>query len=72
MKPEAYRESRRELAGWPVRVTSYRLGERYLARVDNVEPGATIARAEGPTREQAEAEACAEAERRLARTRRRP
>jgi len=59
-----------ELEGWPVAIVSYRLGETYYCEVDNVSPGARIARSEGPTREAAEAAAIADARRRLARTRR--
>ena len=72
MKPEDHSERTLELAGWPVRVISYKLGDKYLATADNVSPGANIARAQGPTKEEAEREVLAKAEERLARTRKMP
>ena len=69
MRAEAYQRRREELAGWPVGIASYRLGERFVCEIDNVSPGARLARAEGATREEAERAAMADAERRLARTR---
>ncbi len=59
-----------EIAGWPVRVCSYRLGDTFYCTVDNVDPGARIARGMGATREQAEGLALERAEARLAGTRR--
>jgi hypothetical protein len=69
MRTEDYQRRRDELAGWPVGIVSYKLGERFICEVDNVSPGARLARAEGGTREEAEQRALATAERRLARTR---
>ena len=69
MRAEAYQRRREELAGWPVGIASYRLGERFVCEIDNVSPGACLARAEGATREEAEGAAMAAAERRLAQTR---
>jgi hypothetical protein len=68
-RAEGFQSRRTELAGWPVRVTSYRLAGRFRSEVDNVDPGAVIARGEGATREAAEAEACGKAVERLGRTR---
>lgn len=68
-KAEEYQQHRTELAGWPVRVTSYRLGERWICEIDNVDPGAMVARAEGDSRAAAEAAATTKAEQRLGRTR---
>ena len=59
-----------ELVGWPVKVTSYALDGAYHATVDNVSPGAWIARAEGATKAAAETKALAIAQERLAKTRR--
>ena len=59
-----------ELSGWPARVRSYRIGARWHARVDNVSPGATVARGNGATREEAEEDALAAARARFAHTRR--
>ncbi|MEN8374725.1 MAG: hypothetical protein ABFS34_04695 [Gemmatimonadota bacterium] len=71
IKPEDWAERRLELAGWSVRVVSYRLGDTYLCTVDNVDPGARVARGRGSTREEAEGVAIDRAETRLAATRRR-
>jgi hypothetical protein len=68
MRAEDYRRRRQELAGWPVAIVSYKLADRFICEIDNVNPGARVARAEGATREEAEAAAMATAERRLART----
>jgi hypothetical protein len=69
MRAEAYQRRREELAGWPVGIASYRLGERFVCEIDDAGSGARLARAEGPTRDAAERDAVATAERRLARTR---
>lgn len=70
MKPQEYVRRKDEIGGWPVTVVTYRLGERRYCKVDNVDPGALIARAEGASREEAEQEALEKATRRLGRTRR--
>ena len=72
MRAEDYQRRREELAGWPVGVVSYRLGDHYVCEIDNVSPGARIARGEGATREEAEQQAREAATRRLGRTRLHP
>ena len=72
MKSEDFQESREEMGGWAVNVVSYRIGDRFYCTIDNVDPGARIARAEGATREEAETAARDKAERYLQQTRRRP
>jgi len=72
MKPEDYRETSFELAGWPVHLVSYKLGDTYRCKIDNVSPGAQVARGEGATRDEAEQTTIEKAERRLAATRRVP
>jgi hypothetical protein len=69
MRAEDYQRRRQELAGWPVGIVSYRLGDRFICEIDNANPGARVARAEGSTREEAERAAIETAERRLGRTR---
>jgi hypothetical protein len=69
MQAEGYQTRRDELAGWPVTITSYKIGTIYHCVIDNVDPGARVARGEGATREVAEAQATEAATRRLARTR---
>jgi hypothetical protein len=69
MRAEDYQRRRQELAGFPVGIVSYRLGDRFICEIDNVSPGARVACAEGATREEAERAAIETAERRLGRTR---
>jgi hypothetical protein len=69
MRTEEYAERTDEVAGWGVRVTSFRTGEQYHATVENTAVGARIARGSGATRESAEGEALVRAERRLLQTR---
>ena len=69
MKVEDYQERKLEVGGWPVNLTSYRLGEVYHAKADNVSPGAALARTTGATREEAEKKALDRAGQLLARTR---
>ncbi|MCB9597384.1 MAG: hypothetical protein H6719_31960 [Sandaracinaceae bacterium] len=47
-------------------MTSYLVGVRYSARVDNIDPGGIIGRGRGATREEAETLALDDAELRLA------
>ena len=70
MKVEEHRELKMEIAGWPVHLTSYRIGETYHCTVDNVSPGAAVARASAATREEAEKIALEKATERLGRTKR--
>jgi hypothetical protein len=70
MKAEEYSQRQLEIEGWPLKLTSYRLGDAFFCQADNVSPGAWIARASGKTREQAEGKALADARRLLLRTRR--
>ena len=69
LRPEEYRRRRDELAGWQVNIVSYKLGGRYCCEVDNVSPGARLARGEGATREEAETRALDKARTLLAGTR---
>ena len=69
MKAEEYQERTVEVLGWPVNLTSYRLGEVFHCKADNVSPGAALARTTGATREEAENKALERAEHLLGRTR---
>jgi hypothetical protein len=53
-----------------VNVTSWRLGQTWHAKADNVSPGAALARITASTKEEAEAKAIARARELLSRTRR--
>ena len=65
MTPEEYQERKEALPPYTVHITSYRLGDIYHCTVDNVDPGAVIARSKGSTREEAEAMALRSAINRL-------
>lgn len=71
MKSEQYQERRIEISGWPVRLTSYRVGEKYVCQADNVSPGACLARFTAETAEQAETQAISKASYLLGKTQRR-
>ena len=66
---DGYQRRKQRLGGWEIGVSSYKLGNRYCCEVDNVSPGTRLARREGPTRAEAEAQALNEARKMLARTR---
>jgi len=70
VKPEEHAERTLDVSGWPLRITSYRIGEVWHAKADNVSPGAWFARTTGTTRTDAEDAAVAQARGRLERTRR--
>jgi hypothetical protein len=70
MKAEDYTERTETMDTWPIHIVTYRLGEKYYCTIDNVDPGARFARAEGATREDAERVALEKARRYLRQTRR--
>jgi hypothetical protein len=70
MKPEGYARRQQELAGWAIAIETYKLGDVDHCTTFNVDPGARFARADGSTREEAEARALEKAARYLAQTRR--
>ena len=70
IRAEEYEEEMIELAGWPARISTYRIGERWSAKVDNVSPGAIVARGEGLSRASAKDDALARARKRFELTRR--
>jgi hypothetical protein len=72
MKAEGYERRRQELGGWPIEIETYQVGDVFYCTINNVDPGARFARAEASTREEAEKQALAKAERYLAQTRRHP
>lgn len=72
MNSEQFQERKIEIAGWPVNIASYRLGDVWHSKADNVSPGAALARASGITREEAEQKAIARAGELLSRTQRHP
>lgn len=70
MKAAEFEERRLEVAGWDVNLSSYRLGTEWHCKADNVSPGASLARATGATRQEAEEKALLHARTLLARTKR--
>lgn len=72
MKAEEYTERNETIDRWPVHIVTYRIGDSYYCTIDNVDPGARFARAEGATREDAERTALEKAKKYLGQTRRRP
>jgi len=68
---QGFQEREIEIAGWPVRLTSYRIGEQYICQADNVSPGACLARMSASTAEEAESQAISKARHLLGKTRRR-
>lgn len=70
MKTEEYQERQLEIESWPVKLTSYRIGESFYCTADNVSPGAALARTSGQTREEAENAAIERARSKLATTKR--
>jgi len=72
MKAEDYTERKDDIDGWPVNIVTYRIGDKYCCAIDNVDPGARFARAEGATREEVERVALEKAQRYLKQTRKFP
>ncbi len=66
-----FEERQLEIDGWPVKLTSYRVGEQYICQVDNVSPGACLARFSAATAEEAESQALSKARHLLSKTKRR-
>jgi hypothetical protein len=62
---EGHESEQAEINGVQIKVTSYQIGERYFCHVTNIDPGATIARGEGDTREEAREVALSKATHRL-------
>ncbi len=69
MKAENYTERRDVIDRWPVNIVTYGIGDTYYCTIENVDPGARIARADGATREEVERAALAKAQRYLKQTR---
>ena len=71
MKPEQFNRREARIAGWDVCVTSYKLGDTFYCKVDNVSPGAIVSRGRGPSLDEAEQQAIDSAMKALYATRRR-
>lgn len=53
MNTEHYQDELKEINGFLVHITTYKIGDEYFCHVTNADPGATIARAAGKTVEEA-------------------
>lgn len=65
-----FQERQIDIDGWPVKLTSYRVGDQYVCQADNVSPGAVLARFSAATREEAQSQAISKARHLLSQTRR--
>ena len=72
MKAENYTARRDTIDGWPINIVTYSIGGKYYCMIDNVDPGARFARAEGPARDEVERKALEKAKKYLGQTRRFP
>ncbi|HUE01141.1 MAG TPA: hypothetical protein VMR62_16325 [Bryobacteraceae bacterium] len=70
MNAEEYHERIVDVEPWQVKLTSYKLGDTYHCKADNVSPGAALARTTGAKREEAEQKALDRARQLLSRTQR--
>jgi hypothetical protein len=52
LKADDFSVNTREISGLTVNITSYKIGSRYYCHIDNVEPGATIVRLDGESKEE--------------------
>ena len=68
LKAEEYTTRRERVGQFEISIMSYRLGDTYYCSVDNVDPGAVVARADGTTRAEAEGAAVEKARRRVGKT----
>lgn len=66
-----FQERRIDIDGWPVKLTSYRAGNKFVCQADNVSPGATLARFSADSAEAAESQAISKARHLLSKTRKR-
>jgi hypothetical protein len=70
VRAEGYEKRRQPLGGWEIEIETYRVADMFYCTINNVDPGARFARAEGTTREEAEARALEKAEKYIKQTRR--
>lgn len=70
-KAEQFQERQLDIDGWPVKLTSYKVGDKYVCQADNVSPGACLSRFSADTAEEAETQAISKARHLLGKTKRR-
>jgi hypothetical protein len=69
-KTSQFAERQIDFEGWQIRLTSYKVGEKFVCQADNVSPGACLARFSAATPEEAESQALSKAKHLLGKTRR--
>jgi len=52
LKADDFSVATREISGLTVNITSYKIGKRYYCHIDNVDPGATIVRLDGESKDE--------------------
>jgi hypothetical protein len=70
VKPADVSRRQQTLAGWPIVIETYRLGEMYYCSISSADPGARVARAGASSKEEAERVALEKAEHWISKTRR--
>jgi hypothetical protein len=70
MRAEDFESRELEIGGWPVKVTSYKLGDSYITEIEASATGSGIARGIAASSEESWKQASEAATRRLLRTRR--
>ena len=65
LKADDFNVNTREISGLTVNITSYKIGKRYYCHIDNVDPGATIVRMDGESKDEVIQTALERAMRRL-------
>jgi hypothetical protein len=65
LKADDYSINTREIYGLTVNITSYKIGNRYYCHIDHVDPGATIVRLDGESKDEVIQTALQRAEERL-------
>jgi len=65
LKADEIRIQTRELSGLTVNITSYKIGRKYYCHIDNIDPGAEIAKTEGQSADEVITEAMNRAVERL-------
>jgi hypothetical protein len=64
-KAENYQQEAFEIGGVKLTITTYQIGDKFYCHIENRDPGATISRADGNSREAAREAALSKARERL-------
>jgi hypothetical protein len=52
LKADDFNVNTREISGLTVNITSYKIGNKYYCHIDNIDPGATIVRLDGESKDE--------------------